>query len=292
MLRAVPPPAARPRTAFVLSGGASLGASQAGMLKALYELAIVPDLLVAASAGALNAAFVASRPQRVSTAHQLGRIWRTLERDDVFPVSLSALVGGVCGRRDHLVPASGLRRLVRRHVEFEDLSETAIPVHLVTVDLADGRELLLSTGPAVEAVTASAAIPGVFPPVMLDGHCLVDGGMINNTPISHAVNLGAERVYVLPTQRPQHQLQRLPATALDAAICGLGLLVNNRLEADIARYEHRVELIVLPPPDTTGIQPTCFEHSARLIREAYLAARTTLTAQTGGSHLGLVAESG
>ena len=126
---------------------------------------------------------------------------------------------------------------------------------------------------------------------MLDGHCLVDGGVINNTPISHAVNLGAERVYVLPTQRPQHHLQRPPATALDAAIGGLGLLVNNRLEADIARYERRVELIVLPP-DTTGIQPTCFEHSARLISEAYLAARTTLAAQNSGSHLGLVAEGG
>ncbi len=66
----------RPRTAFVLSGGASLGALQVGMLRALYERGIAPDLLVGASAGALNAAFVASRPQTVATADELATIWR------------------------------------------------------------------------------------------------------------------------------------------------------------------------------------------------------------------------
>jgi len=89
----------RPRTAFVLSGGASLGALQVGMLEALYERGIVPDVLVATSVGALNAAFIASRAQTVAAARALARVWRDLRREDVFPVSLSALVGGLCGRR-------------------------------------------------------------------------------------------------------------------------------------------------------------------------------------------------
>src|ERR1700758_2284088 len=89
----------RPLTAFVLSGGASLGALQVGMLEALYEAGITPDLLVGASVGALNAGFVASRPQSPQTARDLGRVWRDLQREDVFPVSMSALVGGMCGRR-------------------------------------------------------------------------------------------------------------------------------------------------------------------------------------------------
>ena len=95
-----------PHTAFVLSGGASLGALQVGMLQALYERGIAPDLLVATSVGALNAAFVASRPQTVATARELGRVWRNLQREDIFPVSMGALVGGFCGRRNHLVPRS------------------------------------------------------------------------------------------------------------------------------------------------------------------------------------------
>jgi NTE family protein len=161
------------------------------MLQALYERDIVPDLLVATPVGALNAAFVASRPQTATTARELGRIWRNLEREDIFPVSISALIGGFCGRRNHLVPDRGLRQLVRRHVECEQLADAVIPLHLVTFDLIEGREALLSEGPAVEAIVAAASIPGVFPPVEIAGRYLIDGGVVNNTPISHAVELGA-----------------------------------------------------------------------------------------------------
>jgi len=101
----------RPRTAFVLSGGASLGALQVGMLRALYERGIAPDLLVAASAGAFNAAFVASRPQTVLTADELAAIWCGLRREDVFPVGVRVLIAGLTSRDDHLVPDHGLGQL-------------------------------------------------------------------------------------------------------------------------------------------------------------------------------------
>lgn len=277
-----------PRTAFVLSGGASLRALQVGMLQALYERGIVPDLLVGTSAGALNAAFVASRPQTAATAKQLGRIWRDLQRYDIFPLRTSALIGGVCGRRDHLVPDHGLRRLISRHVEFEDLADAAIPLHLVTFDLIEGCELLLSSGPTVDAVAASASIPGVFPPVEMAERRLVDGGVVNNTPISHAVELGAEKIYVLPTQDPSGRPRGIPKSALDAAMRGLDLLIDSRLKTDIALYSHEAELIVLPAPNTASVQPTSFEHSARLITEGLAAARTALASDTAGRHLRLI----
>jgi NTE family protein len=75
------------RVAFVLSGGASLGASQAGMLQALYEHGIRPDVLVGTSAGAINAAFIASRPPAPSTAADLQRLWRGLGRAHVSPAN-------------------------------------------------------------------------------------------------------------------------------------------------------------------------------------------------------------
>ena len=279
----------RPRTAFVLSGGASLGALQVGMLEALYERGIVPDVLVATSVGALNAAFIASRAQTVATARALARVWRDLQREDVFPVSLSALVGGVCGRRDHLVPDHGLRRLITRYLEFDDLAGAPIPLHLVAFDLAEGREVLVSRGPALESVIAAASIPGVFPPVRIGDLRLVDGGVVNNSPISRAVELGAERIYVLPTGEPSNRrLDSAPKTALDAAIHGVQLLVNSRLEADIARYSPAVELVVLPAPNASGVQPTSFEHSDRLMQGARLAARATLASQTVQTPLRLV----
>ena len=273
-----------PRTAFVLSGGASLGALQVGMLEALYEQGIAPDFLVGTSVGALNAAFVASRPQSPQTARELGRVWRDLQRQDVFPVSLSALVGGVCGRRDHLVPDRELRRLIRRYVEFDDLADAPIPLHLIAFDLLEGRELRLSEGPAVDAVAASAAIPGIFPPVAIGERRLIDGGVINNTTISHAV----ERIYVLPTQAPYDRSARVLTCALDAAIHGVHLLVCCRLEADVARYSVEAELIMLPAPHAGCVQPTSFEHSHRLITDAHAAARTALQRSTRGAHLRLV----
>ena len=279
----------RPRTAFVLSGGASLAAVQVGMLHALYENGITPDLLVGTSAGAMNAAFIASRPQTTATARALGRIWRSLQREDLFPVSLSALVGGLCGNRDHLVRDRGLRQLVRRHIEFDDLAHASIPLHLVAFDLTTGREVLLSDGPSVDAVAASASIPGIYPPVGMGDRRLVDGGVVNNTPISHAVELGAERIYVLPAQHPSQPLARGPKSALDASIHGLGLLIGSRLEADIARYSQEVELIVMPAPNTGHVQPTSFEHSSVLISDALAAGRRLLRPQHSGAHLRLVA---
>jgi NTE family protein len=258
------------------------------MLQALYERGVVPDVLVATSVGALNAAFVASRPQTVTTARELGRVWRNLRREDVFPVSMSALIGGFCGRRNHLVPDRGLRQLVRRHLEFEDLAGAAIPLHLVAFDLAAGRELVLSKGPAVDAVVAAASIPGVFPPVEIAERCLIDGGVINNTPISHAVELGAERIFVLPTRDPGSLPERPPQSALDTAMYGLALLLEARLEADIARYSQDVELVVLPAANPAGVQPTSFDHADRLISQALVAARGELARHNAGRHLRLV----
>jgi NTE family protein len=271
----------RPSTAFVLSGGGSLGAVQAGMLRALFERDITPDLMVATSAGALNGAFLASRSQTVATARELARIWRGLQRDDVFPISPLMLIGGLLGRRDHLVPAQALRALVGRYLQFEDLADAPIPLHIVAFDLEQRCEVLLSEGSALDAVAGAAAIPGVLPPVPFGDRRLVDGGVVNNTPISHAVELGADRVYVLPTFPPSPVAGQPARGALNAAIEGLGLLVGNRLEADIRRYSSEVELIVLPAPNPLEVQPTDFGHAARLTRDAWTASRRRLAQPFG-----------
>jgi NTE family protein len=246
------------------------------MLRALYERGVVADLLVGTSAGALNAAFVASRPQTPATARELARVWRGLQREDVFPVSVRALVGGLCGQRDHLVPDRALRRLVRRYIEFEDLAAAAVPLHLVAFDVIEGCEVLLSDGLALDAIAAAASIPGVFPPVPIGERRLIDGGVVNNTPISHAVELGAERIYVLPTRDPGRPPALAPSGALDAAIYGLGLLLDGKLEADVARYSSEAEVVVLPAPNPLQVQPTDFEHSAHLIGQAHAASRARL----------------
>src|SRR3954467_2130224 len=152
-------------TAFVLSGGASLGSIQVGMLEALYERDIRPDVIVGTSAGALNGAFIAERPQVVETARELGDVWRGLSRAQVFPVNPLTGALGFLGARSHLVPDSGLRRLIEQHVECDRLESMPIPLHVVTVDVITGEEVRLSRGPTTDAILASAAIPAVLEPV-------------------------------------------------------------------------------------------------------------------------------
>jgi NTE family protein len=261
--------------AFVLGGGAGLGAIQVGMLRALYERGIRPDLLVGTSAGALNAAFIASRPQTVETADALGDVWRGLRRSDVFPLNpLTGLLGFV-GRRDHLVPASGLRRLIDRHTERDTLEDLPIPLHVVAVDVITGEELRLSAGPLPEAILASAAVPGVLQPVPWDGRVLMDGGVANNTPISHAVELGARRIYVLPTGHAC-ALEEPPRGALAMALHAISLLTQRRLIDDIERHRDSANLIVLPPPCPLDIQPIDFDRADVLITRALADARSFL----------------
>jgi NTE family protein len=257
--------------AFVLSGGASLGAIQVGMLRALYERGIVADLVLGTSAGAFNAGFIASRPQTVQTADELGSVWRRLKRGQLFPLNPLTGLLGFLGSRDHLVPDSGLRRLLERHIERERLEDMPLPLHVVAVDVITGEELRLSAGSAVDALMASAAIPAVLPPVLWEGRELMDGGVANDTPISHAVELGAREIYVLPTGHAC-ALEESPRGALAMALHALTLLMHRRLIDDLDKHKDQAKLVVLPPPCPLAIPPIDFGHAEALIERAYADA--------------------
>jgi NTE family protein len=262
-------------TAFVLSGAASLGAIQVGMLRALYERRIRPDLIVAASAGALNGAFVAARPQSVATAAELADIWTGLQRGSVFPLNPLTGLLGFAGLRRHMVPDSGLRNLIADHLSTARLEELQIPLHVVATDLLTGSEVRLSEGPLPDAIMASAAIPGILPSVDWDGRELIDGGVANNTPISHAVELGARRIYVLSAGQTC-ALRAAPHSALAMVLHATNLLVQRRLADDIERYREAAELIVLPPPCPVQVQPMDFSQARVLIRDALRESRRFL----------------
>ena len=154
------------KTAFVFAGGGSLGAIQVGMLRALLSSGLHPDFVVGASVGAINASYFASAPNAEGVA-SLERIWSGLRRADIFPFSLASAFG-LLRHPDNIINPSRLRRLIETHLSYARLEEAAIPLHVVATDL-QGLSVCLSSGPAVEAILASTAIPGVFPPVYIDG---------------------------------------------------------------------------------------------------------------------------
>ncbi|MPY81839.1 MAG: patatin-like phospholipase family protein [Actinophytocola sp.] len=264
-----------PGVAFVLSGGGSLGAIQVGMVQALYERDIAPDVITAASAGALNGAFLASRPTTSDTADRLAEVWSGLDTGDVFPFSPLTAMLGALGCQDHLVGSGKLRELVEKWVELDDLGQAPIPLHVIATGLLSGAELRLSSGPAVSAVLASAALPGVFPPVRREGRVLVDGGVTDNTPVSDAIALGARKIYVLPTGYAC-DLKEPPRSAIGVALQSLNVLIHRRLVLDIQRVPESVELVVLPPLCPLDVVPVDLSYGEELIRRSREQSRRFL----------------
>jgi NTE family protein len=261
-------------TAFVLSGGASLGAVEVGMLRGLTEASIAPDMLLGTSVGALNAAFVAGHPG-LDGVDRLAALWGSIRRNDVFPLRpLTGLLGFV-GRRDHLVPIDPLKRLITDNLTFERLEDSPVPLHVVATEVVSGDDVRFSSGPAAQAILASAAIPGVFPAVEIDGVAYMDGGVTDNTPIADAVALGADTIYVLPTGHAC-SLRDPPRSALGMALQAVTVLIGRQLIVDIERYASVVDLRVVPPLCPLDVVPTDFTRSVELIERATTSTRTWL----------------
>jgi NTE family protein len=269
-------------TAFVLSGGASHGAIQVGMLQALAARDIHPDLVFGSSVGAVNAAWVAGDP-RLDDLDALADIWISLRTRDVFPLRPLRGLLGFLGKRASLVPPESLRTLVARHLRFERLEEAGIPICVIATELTSGREVALTSGNALDAILASASIPGVLPPVRIGSQSLVDGGIVDNTPISNAMEAGASRIYVLPTGYAC-RLERPPRSALAITLQSISLLVQQRLVADVHALQGHVDLRVIPPVCPLDVSPADFSHGRELIELSRVRAGAWLdTLDAGGA---------
>jgi NTE family protein len=265
------------RTAFVLSGGGSLGAVQVGMLQALTEAGIHPDLLIGTSVGAVNAAWIAGCPDHQG-ALRLGEIWRGLRRQDIFPLSPWSSARGLLGRSNHMISNASLRDVLAKYMPYERLEQAAVPVHVITTELKTGRSVLMSSGPAVPALLASTAIPGVFPPVTIGRREFIDGGVANHTPIAAAIELGASRIFVLPVGYPW--LRQEPTNALGMALFALARFVEQKLDAEVANYRHLADIQVLPTTEGVPVSPADFSHTDELMTRGYRSARRYLSSAT------------
>ena len=265
--------------AFVLSGGGSLGAVQVGMLRALFERGLCPDFLIGTSVGAVNAAWVAGRPEPKGLA-DLSEVWMGLRRHDVFPLSPVTGARGLLGRSNHLVSNENLRSLLEHHIPYRRLEDAAIPVQVVATELKSGRATSLTSGPAVPALLASCAIPGIFPPVKVGKREFVDGGVANHTPITVAIELGASSIYVLPVGYPW--LNREPTNALGMALHALARIVEQKLDAEVTANRGNADIHVLPALDIADVSPADFSHTAELMDWGYKSAKRYLAGASNG----------
>lgn len=266
----------RPLTAFVFAGGGSLGSIQVGMLRVLATHGLAPDMVVGSSVGAINAAFYAGYPA-LQGVSQLENIWRSLRRQDVFPIAWRRLIG-FARQSNYLVASDGMRRLCELHLPYRDLSEARLPVHVVATDMLSGGTVVISKGSAVDAVMASTAIPAAFAPVKIDGRYLVDGAISSNTPIKVAVACGARRLIVMPTGHAC-ALDRPPQGVLGSALHALTLLIARQLLSELREIDAGVEYRIVPPLCPLERSPYDFSHTGELIERA---ARSTEVWLAGG----------
>jgi NTE family protein len=268
------------KTAWVLRGGASFGAVQVGQARALLEAGHHPDLLYGASAGALNAAWLAADPtlEGLST---LAKLWTAMRARAVFPFNPVTVVAGLSGLLDHTVSSRSFARWLRQASPLRRLEEGALPLGVMATDIQTGEEVLLESGPAVPALLASCAVPGIFPPVNIGGRWLMDGGISNDTPVGRAVQAGADRVWVLPCV-PEGKLAK-PRSALGALLASSSIALGRQSAREVATWAGSCEVFVVPAPTVPGASPFRFDHTAELIEAAYeLVSRWLPTAMAYG----------
>lgn len=265
------------QTAFVLAGGGSFGAVQAGMLRELLARGVTADFVVGSSAGAVNGAYFAGNPTAEGVAH-LEALWRGLRRAQVFRFTFRSLLG-LSGRSNFIVDSSGLRRLLEGNLGYAELGRAALPLHIVATDMLSGAQVRLSSGSTVDAVLASCAIPAAFPPVRIDGRELIDGAVASNTPIRAALELGADRIVVLPTGFAC-ALERPPRSAIGTVLHAVTLLVAHQLVYDLERYGAQAEIVTVPPLCPLSVSPYDFSRASELIERA--AAQTRRWLEQGG----------
>jgi NTE family protein len=274
-----PPPVHK--TAFVLAGGGSRGAVQVGMLAELVDRGIRADRVFGASVGAINGAAYAGNPT-AQGVERMEEIWREVKGADIFPRSALDGPWAFLQKRPSVHANTGVRAIIEAGIDFENLQDTIIPFEVVTTSLTDGRERWIAHGPAVEAILASSAIPSIFPPVIIDGDVLVDGGVVNNVPISRAIAAGCTRIYVLLCG-PLHYHPPLPKRPAEAALTAFFVAVHARFVRELAMLPPGVEVVVFSGGGEPSAQYRDFSATAQLIEEGRAEVAEVLDRYAGTS---------
>ena len=260
--------------AWVLSGGGNHGAVQVGMLRALVEREIRPDLVLGSSIGALNGAAFAQDPTLTGVA-RLEELWRGLDRSGVLPAGWFPNALAIARRGEAIHSNDRLRGLIAGILRVETFEELPVRFQCVATDVLAVREVWFSSGPMLEPILASAALPGILPAVEIDGVKYLDGAILDDIPISRAVELGATTVYVLhcgTIDRPRPE----PKRPVDVAIQAYWAARHHRFKRDLEALPANVEAIVLPTGTTQSLRYNDFTHSAELILAAHGAAERFL----------------
>jgi NTE family protein len=256
--------------AFVLPGGGALGAYQVGILKALTEAQVAPDLLIGVSAGAVNAALFAWNATSTGIGH-LEQIWRSIRRRDLLRVQPGRITMAAVGRRPSFFDSRPGETFLRKHLGMRQIQHAPVPLVIVATNLHDGRPVVMTDGDAASAVVASCSFPAVYPPVRRGDVWLIDGGVVADIPLDIAAQRGAASALVLSVPPLAPGTPRLRAIDLLFRASTFGVEAHGRTVMLRPPAELEVLEVVAPPsPATTfsigttdGLIDEAYEHTVR-----------------------------
>jgi len=231
------------RTAFVLGGGGLLGGYEVGMLAALADAGIRPDLVLGTSIGAINGVFVAADPD--GAAKQLEAVWRSDVIRTAFRSSIIGRLGTLARSGTHLHANLPLRRLLEQHLPVRRFDELVVPFQCVAASVEHAAAHWFHSGPIIPAVLASAAVPGLLPPVRVAGEHYFDGGLVHSIPVGRAVTLGATRIFVLHVGRIEQPLT-VPTRPWEVGLVAFEIARRHRFMEEMAALPDDVTVHVLP----------------------------------------------
>jgi NTE family protein len=260
----------RDKVGLVFSGGGPLGALQVGALKALFDHGVKPDLAVGTSVGALNATWIAFDPTD-NGIEFLESTWRELKEGDLFPGGrFKASWARMLVRGNRVFENSGIKKLLEKTIGSDARFEDAlIPLAVTATELDSGTERVFTSGPLLAPLLASSAMPGIFPPIEIDGTLYIDGGVADNVPMAPAVAMGAQTLYVMDSTSHSHQRRPLNRP-IDYLLHAFSLARSQRLGLDVARLGEKVRIVMLPSPTLDFFVPfASMEHTGRLITMSY-----------------------
>ncbi len=272
--------ARRGKVAFVLSGGGNLGAIQVGMLRALVERGIQADLVLGCSVGALNGAAYAADPSPEGI-RRLEELWMAIDDDEVMPSGWLPPSVMLARRRASVHDNAGLRAVVTEALGVDRFEALRVPFQCVATAVEPAEERWFSSGPLVDPILASAALPGIFPLVKIGDTRYMDGAVVNDVPVTRAVELGARTIYVLHVgtlDRPWLD----PKRPLDVIVQAYWIARRHRYHEDLAALPARVKVEVLPVGSPPRLKYNDFSHSHELITQAFAATAAHLDALRAG----------
>jgi NTE family protein len=261
-------------TAFVLGGGGSWGALQLGMLQALAETDLTPDLVVGTSVGSLNGAVLADDP--ALAVERLEELWPSVSKADVFPGGWVRGVRTLTESRAWLYDNQPLTELLTSRLPAKSFEDMAVPFVAVATDFTNGAMAELDSGDLRSALLASSAIPGIFPWVERDGRRLVDGMLVANVPITVALKHGARSMVVLDCGLSGVK-PRAAGTLVEVLTQSAAIYARRQMTSDLLACA-RVPVVWLTPSALHETTQLDFSATASLIEAGRRDASATLSA--------------